>query len=197
MTNNLPVYILCGGRSSRMKREKGLVEFRGMSFIRHILNAVEPLAEACFLVTGKSSYGQFGFPLVPDIFPDRGPLGGIYTALEHSSRERVMVLSCDIPLITGELIDLLVHHSHNQCHQISFLADQVNDYPLVGLYHQSLKPSLLEDLKGNRLKVRQFIKGQDFQRISLSSEQASFLENINTQSQLKSLENRREYENNK
>ena len=100
MKDSLSIYILCGGKSSRMGTEKGLISFKEKPFVQHIIDAVSPLSDKVYLVTENQDYERFGLPLVPDLVPDRGPVGAIYTALKHTSSSWNLILSCDVPAIT-------------------------------------------------------------------------------------------------
>ena len=57
------------------------------------------------LVTNTpQDYSFLRMPMLPDDVTGVGPLGGILTALQHSSSERVLVVACDMPLLSPYLI---------------------------------------------------------------------------------------------
>jgi molybdopterin-guanine dinucleotide biosynthesis protein A len=109
----LTVFILCGGKSSRMQSEKGLVLFQNKPFIEHIIKAILPITDKIKLVTANKEYDYLPYDKIPDTVTDKGPLGGIYTALTDSETEFNLILSCDIPLISTELLSELIS-KHNQ-----------------------------------------------------------------------------------
>ena len=49
--------------------------------------------------------------MIPDAVTERGPLGGLYTALLDASHDRVLVLACDLPFVTAALLQRLVAES--------------------------------------------------------------------------------------
>ncbi len=100
----LTVFILCGGKSSRMQSEKGLVLFQDKPFIEHIIQAILPITDKIKLITATKEYDYLQYEKIPDLISDKGPLGGIYTALSNSETEFNLILSCDIPLISTELL---------------------------------------------------------------------------------------------
>ncbi len=71
---------------------------------------IERLAEAglcsgLLVVTNvPQDYTFLGLPLVSDDVPHAGPLGGILTALGHSSHSRVLVVACDMPALNPALL---------------------------------------------------------------------------------------------
>ena len=95
----MQVSILCGGKSSRMQSEKGLVLYQNKPFIEHIIEAVLPISNNIQLVTNTNDYNYLAYKKIKDVVVDKGPLGGIYSALIHSDSEINLILSCDIPLI--------------------------------------------------------------------------------------------------
>jgi molybdopterin-guanine dinucleotide biosynthesis protein A len=147
-------YILCGGKSSRMNTEKGLVYFRGNSFMSCILNAVKPISENICLVTSNLDYEKFGYELIKDVYPGKGPLGGIYTALKHSSEDKNLILSCDIPLINTEIIEKLLEKTAQKYAEITYLADTENEFPLIGIYEKHLTRALKFSLQHKELRVQ-------------------------------------------
>ncbi|HBK82852.1 MAG TPA: molybdenum cofactor guanylyltransferase, partial [Flavobacterium sp.] len=111
---NLTISILCGGKSSRMQTEKGLVLYQEKRFIECVIEAVLPISNNIQLITNSSKYDHLAFKKFKDIVVDKGPVGGIYTALTYSKTTLNLILSCDIPLISSEiLLELIEKHQTN------------------------------------------------------------------------------------
>lgn len=187
MKTSLSAYILCGGKSSRMQEEKGLVLFRGKSFVQWILDALEGLVPNPVLITGNPAYAVFQLETQADLIEDKGPLGGIYTALHHAKTDSALVLSCDIPKITSGALALLLEKASGKPDKITFLSDGKNDYPLIGIYPKLfLEPARKAILEGD-LRLRQFVYNLPFQRIILQPLETGPLQNINTKAELSNL----------
>jgi molybdenum cofactor guanylyltransferase len=187
MNYNLPAYILCGGKSSRMKTEKGLVQFQGKTFVQWILEALYPLTITPVLITGNHAYGIFQLEIIPDKIGDKGPLGGIYSALCHASTDLVLILSCDIPKIKTGVLAYLIKKSSQYPDRITFLSDGKNDYPLIGVYPKKCLKAVEKSILSNELKLRLFVENEPHQRIVLDPSLIRFIQNINTKDQLLSL----------
>lgn len=187
MKKNLSAYILCGGKSSRMGEEKGLVEFQGKSFVQWILEAIFPLVSNPVLVTKNPDYQSFELEMIQDLVEDQGPLGGIYTALSHSTSDLVLILSCDIPKITTEVLTFLVEKSKAAPEKITFLSDGKNDYPLIGIYPKQYLKTVEKSILNGELKLRQLVESLPHQRIVLNDGRIPTVQNINTKAQLQSL----------
>ncbi|HEU0114258.1 MAG TPA: molybdenum cofactor guanylyltransferase [Thermomicrobiales bacterium] len=101
------VAVLAGGMSRRMGVDKALLTLRegGPPLLQLVLERVRPLTDDCFVVAAdRPAYAQFGVRVVPDARPGRGPLGGIATALAAARDEFVLVVACDMPLLSLPLL---------------------------------------------------------------------------------------------
>lgn len=190
--NNIPVYILCGGKSSRMQTEKGMVEYNGKPFIKWVIDAVKPLSDAIHLVTNNDDYNIFGYPLIQDIYKDKGPVGGIFSALKHSTSNRILVLSCDIPNISTDILERYLLNNHQDDADVLMLSDNQKIYPLIGIYSKSVLDGFENAINTDKLKLMLVIKDYQFKTIEVIGQEKSKLANINTKEQLIALENNTE-----
>ncbi|HEX8016799.1 MAG TPA: molybdenum cofactor guanylyltransferase, partial [Flavobacterium sp.] len=182
----LTAFILCGGKSSRMKSEKGLVLFQGKPFIEHIIQAVLPITENIEFITNTKEYDYLPYKKSVDIVKDKGPLGGIYTALVNSETEFNLILSCDIPLISSELLAELVS-KHNDEAQITVFATESRIHPLIGIYSKKLLPIIKEVIDENELKMMDFLSKVPHQIIKIEESENFPLTNINSIDELNDL----------
>jgi len=146
------VFILCGGKSSRMQSEKGLVLFQEKPFIEHIIQAILPITDQIKLITASKEYDYLPYEKIGDIISEKGPLGGIYTALSHSETEFNMILSCDIPLISTELLKELIS-KHTQEAGITIFESESRLHPLIGIYSKKILPIIKSAIEANELKM--------------------------------------------
>ncbi len=101
----LTLVIQAGGESRRMGRDKALVPFLGQTLIERVLGRVAHLADEILVTTNKpEDYAFLGLPLVKDVIPGRGALGGLYTALSAAHQPLVAVVACDMPFVSAELL---------------------------------------------------------------------------------------------
>ena len=112
-------FILAGGRSSRMGRDKALLSLEVHSFIERIASNLRPHVTSLFII-GHSRYRHMLSSLsidgiLTDLAADRGPLMGIYTGLMHSSSMLNLFASCDMPLVNERTITRLLHAWSNTC----------------------------------------------------------------------------------
>ncbi|OMQ11687.1 molybdenum cofactor guanylyltransferase [[Flexibacter] sp. ATCC 35103] len=183
---SLTVFILCGGKSSRMQSEKGLVLFQGKPFIEHIIKAVLPITSTIKLIANNRQYDYLSYQKIPDIITDKGPLGGIYTALINSETEFNLILSCDIPLISTELLSELVS-KHNQEAEITVFASESRMHPLIGIYSKKILPVIKNAIDNEDLKMMNLIAKVPHQIIKIEESENFPLTNINSADELNDL----------
>ena len=182
----LTVFILCGGKSSRMQAEKGLVLFQNKPFIEHIIKAVLPITSTIKLITNNKEYDYLSYQKIPDIITDKGPLGGIYTALTNSETELNLILSCDIPLISTELLSELIS-KHNQEAEITVFASESRMHPLIGIYSKKVLPIIKSAIDNDDLKMMNLIAKIPHQIIMIEESENFHLTNINSVDELNDL----------
>ncbi len=107
--DNVTVAILAGGRSSRMGTDKAFVRVLGRPLIEDVLAQLEGVGSETLIVTNRAEdYRYLGVPLFGDVLPDKGALGGLYSALHAASRPHVLCVACDMPFMVRPLIDHLL-----------------------------------------------------------------------------------------
>lgn len=99
------IVIQAGGQSNRMGQDKALMPFLGRSLIARQVERLSLLKAPIFVVTNRpEAYAFLGLPLVPDVLPGAGPLGGLLTALRAASSTAVAVVACDMPFVNPLLL---------------------------------------------------------------------------------------------
>ncbi len=102
----LTLAIQAGGKSSRMGQDKALMPFRGMPLVQHVLEHLAPIADEIIVTTNQpENYRFLDVPLFADIRPERGALGGLYTALVSASHAQVAVVACDMPFASTQFFE--------------------------------------------------------------------------------------------
>ncbi|PZX54534.1 molybdenum cofactor guanylyltransferase [Algoriphagus ratkowskyi] len=186
-THDITAYVLCGGKSLRMQSEKGLVLWKGKPFIRWIIEAIIPITSNIILVTSNSDYSILGLPMIEDIHVDKGPVGGIFTALKHTKTKRNLILSCDVPKINSKLLRGLAEESEKIDVLVNLLSDGKNDYPLIGIYKKEAIDIFAEAIAEDKLKLCPLVNTISHQKITVTFEQESLIQNINSKAELLAL----------
>ncbi len=94
--------VLAGGRSRRFGGlDKGRLPVGGRSLLQRSLDALAPVTATRVIVGGQP---HDGVTTLPDRYPGQGPLGGLLTALTWMATTHALVVACDLPFLTPELL---------------------------------------------------------------------------------------------
>jgi molybdopterin-guanine dinucleotide biosynthesis protein A len=103
------VAVLAGGQSRRMGRDKAFLPVGGRPVVERVIERVAPLSDDVLLIAPADDlYRHLSARLVGDIYPGKGPLGGIYTALHAARYDHCLVVACDMPFLDTGLLRYLV-----------------------------------------------------------------------------------------
>ena len=183
----ISAYIVAGGKSSRMGSDKGLLPLNETVFIEHIVN---PLKEASIknitIVSANKAYDYLNCNRIEDIYVEKGPVGGIFTALSHSTTKQNIILSVDIPLVSADIIKWLIENidEEKQITQVKVL-DKTS--PLFAVYSKEVVSVFEEHLKKEQLKLRTVVEDIPHSTINVPEEWCALLQNINTKEDYQNL----------
>jgi len=177
-------YLLSGGKSSRMGDDKGLKLLSGKPMITYLLDTLQQLDIQPVIIAHHPGYKSFGLTVIPDTIKDKGPLGGIYTALTHAG-ETVLIISADTPFVDSRAIEHLIRYHIKD--RINVLNYKGTIQPLCGLYPFRLLPEIESNLRTDKLKMMDFLAENDANTIAIPFESNGF-RNINTPEELSKAE---------
>lgn len=183
---NITAIILAGGKSSRMKEDKGLVYFRGKMLVEYVIEAAGKAADHIMIITANPAYGQFGIPCFEDERKDKGPLGGILTGLDHSSTSKNLLLGCDMPFLTEKILTELIIHCGDE--DVLLTEHLGKAEPLCSIYDRSSIPHIRSLIEQDQLKITDAIAGLKTRVISFDREEwfsGNEFANINSIEELK------------
>jgi molybdenum cofactor guanylyltransferase len=148
--------ILAGGKSSRMGQNKALLSLGGMRLIERVVGVLRQVFSELLLVTNTAeSYADLGLPMVADVFPDKGSLGGIYSAIHAASTPFSFVVACDMPFLQAPVIRYLLAQIADCDVVIPDVHGELQ--PLHAVYSKACLPAILRRLEANRLKIVGFL----------------------------------------
>ncbi len=151
-------FVLTGGGSSRMGRDKALLPFAGGTLVEHVAREVEAAAGSATLLGDTALYGHLGWPVWPDLVPGRGPMGGLFTALSGTEADWNLLVACDMPAIRRQDLSALLEASgthDDDC--VVPLSAQEGSHPLCAVYHRRALPAVRQALHDNHLKMRDLL----------------------------------------
>jgi molybdenum cofactor guanylyltransferase len=146
-------FILAGGESSRMGVDKGLLEIEGVPLIVRTARLVELVAGAAVVVGTPEKYLPLGLRAIADDWPGCGPLGGIATALRASDAVWNLIVACDLPHLTKELLEFLLQRARRSAADVVVPMNERGWEPLCAVYHRRCEPMLWRALEQGVRKV--------------------------------------------
>ena len=133
----LSVVIQAGGQSTRMGENKALKPFLGRPLIQRVLDRLAPVADELLVTSNQPAELSFlSLPLIPDLKPGRGALGGLYTALASAHHDLVAVVACDMPFASAPLISACVGIMQAEAADVVIAKTAEGYEPLHALYRR-------------------------------------------------------------
>jgi molybdenum cofactor guanylyltransferase len=154
----IAAFVLAGGKSSRMGRDKALLELDGETLIARTVRIVGTVAQPVKVIGGPAErFAPFCFNVLEDDFPGAGPLGGIATALRATTADWNLILACDLPHITCEWLAYLANRARNSSADAVIPVSEHGSEPLCAMYRQSCEPVARAAVAENHLRVQDFV----------------------------------------
>jgi len=150
--------IQAGGRSTRMGgRPKALIELGGRRIIERVLAALTAVVDDVLLVTNTPElYAFLKLPMVADVYPDRGSLGGIYSGLKAAPGEAAFTVACDMPFLNPDVVRLVVARASQGDVVIPCVGHQLET--MHAAYAKACLPHIEERLLAGQLKIVEFFE---------------------------------------
>lgn len=191
----LSVAIQAGGHSIRMGQDKALLPFLGEALIRRILKRVAPVVQEVFVVTNHpEAYAFLETTLIADIMPEKGPLGGLLTALSFAQHPFVAMIACDMPFANPDILTLALNILKTTRKDVVMPRTNHKLEPLHAVYRrQTCLSPVQATLQAGRRKVIAWLPDVDIYELSwqemeaYDSEHLAFI-NVNTPEEFRQAE---------
>lgn len=151
--------ILAGGKNLRLGRIKALERIKGKSLIERVFDKVSMLSHRVIVVMSRETFEVpilDDVTIVEDIYPEKGPLGGIYTGLKASGAEHNLVVACDMPFLNLDLLRYLISFAGEYDAVVPRLDNEMIE-PLHAIYAKRCQEIIENRLRHNRLSVHGFL----------------------------------------
>ncbi len=134
-------FVLSGGASRRMGRDKALLSYRGMALAAWVAARVEEAAGRVSLVGGGEKYIHLGYPVLSEAYEGSGPLSGIEAALRQGGAEWSLVVACDMAGVRAEWLRELLHTAEQSGSRAVYACCSDGAWePLCAVYHEDCLP---------------------------------------------------------
>ncbi len=148
--------ILAGGKSTRMGQNKALMSIAGQRLVDRVVGVMQTVFAELLMVTNSPEvYADLGLPMAGDVYPKKGSLGGIYSAIYHAPTPYCFVVACDMPFLNAAVMRYMI--AQIDTHDV-VIPDVLGDMqPLHAIYGKRCAPPILHRLEAHRLKIIGFL----------------------------------------
>lgn len=175
--------LLAGGKSSRMGSNKAFLELNGRTLAERSLKVLEDIFEEVLISSNQPElYLRYNYPVVTDIIPGKGPLGGLYSSLKAAKYDYVFLAACDMPFLNKEGIcflaeklddyDIVIPYALSRLHPLhAFYSRRILDLVERNLKNERLRiVELLPECRSNVVRVEPALRGEIFMNVNTPEE---------------------------
>jgi len=149
----ISAFILAGGASSRMGRDKAQLGLGGVPLLLRTARLVESVAGAPAIIGNPAAYRAFGLRAIADDWPGAGPLGGIATALRAAGTPWSLIVATDLPYLTREWLEYLTARGLASSADAVVAMNAQGPEPLCAMYHERAEPVFRKLVERDMRKV--------------------------------------------
>ncbi len=177
--------VLAGGKSVRMGKDKGLLDFHGMPQRQYMATLLDQLCEKTYLSCRPDQVEELAgeHSTLPDTFTGLGPMGAILSAFREQPDSAWLVVACDLPLLDKPTLEFLLEN-RNPSQMATTFRSPVNQFPepLVTIWEPRSYPVLLQFLAQGYSCPRKALINSPIHL--LEAPRAAALRNVNTVAEL-------------
>jgi molybdopterin-guanine dinucleotide biosynthesis protein A len=183
--DQVAAFVLAGGASTRMGRDKALLGLGGEPMVVRAVRLAEPHVTSVAVVAPADRYAEVGLPVLLDRWPGAGPLGGIATALSATRSDWNLIVGCDLPYLTSEWLAWFIPCAMKSPAQAVVPESRRGLEPLAALYHRACAAALTAAVERGVRRVTEAlaeilverVRAAEWERIDPSGR---LFENMNT-----------------
>ena len=108
------MFVLAGGQSARMGRDKALLRLGGQTLLERALASAHRIAPRVAILGSREKYAAPGERIIEDEFPGCGPLAGIHAALGTGETDLNVILSVDMPFVPLKFSTYLLERARSR-----------------------------------------------------------------------------------
>lgn len=157
----------------------------GRSMLMHMMDKLSAITPLIIVSSGNLTYPDIECRQIPDEYPNCGPMGGIYSALKASTTSLNLVVSCDIPLVTLEILIHIIEKAEESNALITAPVDEYGQLEMLcAVYHKDILPLIEQQIKLKAFKLKNLGALTLIETVKISKEHPLYDEhafkNVNT-----------------
>ena len=150
--NDVAAFVLAGGKSTRMGGDKAFRELGGRTLLARALALAGAVSQDVRIVGDRERFVQFG-PVVEDVHPGHGPLGGIHAALSVTCAHLNLVLAVDLPFVEPAFLAYLLSEAGGTGALVTLPQAAGGWQPLCAVYRREFLDAAEPALRKGKNKI--------------------------------------------
>ena len=174
-----------------MGQDKRELSVGGDTLLRRAIKIFDSVFSQTLVIVAEHSAvtNNLHHKVLADTIPDKGPVGGLFTALSHSASSWVFLAACDMPFLSASLVRRLCELSQN--FDVSMVQLSTGLQPMQGVYSKQCRPILKRMIDNDQLELRKIFSHSELKTNVVEESQIRDLDqnflsfmNVNTPSDL-------------
>lgn len=150
--------LLAGGAGQRLGgRDKGWLMLGGHPLVQHVLGSMQAHCSQVVISASRNraAYAALGYPVVADIVPCAGPLGGMVSLFAAFPQQLWLMAPCDTLGWPDDLVQRLWARYQEGRYDVVIVGCENRLMPVLGLYGPGCQPQLIRAFQeGERAPCR-------------------------------------------
>lgn len=105
--------VLAGGKSVRMGKDKGALDYHGKPQREFMADLLSPFCEETYISVRGNQGVESEYGLLEDTFVGLGPFGAIVSAMRKNPNVAWLVVACDLPLLDEKTLQFLIENRND------------------------------------------------------------------------------------
>ncbi len=151
-SGDLAAFVLAGGKSTRMGMDKAFLDYHGRMLLCRALDLARSVSPLVRVVGTREKFADHA-EVVEDVYPGRGPLGGIHAALQSSQADLNLVIAVDMPLLSQQFLQYLLDRARSSNATVIVPRTDEHWQPLCAVYRRNFASVAEDALLAGRNKI--------------------------------------------
>jgi molybdopterin-guanine dinucleotide biosynthesis protein A len=175
--------VLAGGKSTRMGRDKGMIDYHGKPQREYVFEMMDAVCEKTFLSFREGQEAETDLPVLTDTFKGLGPFGAMLSAFQKYPNQAWLVVACDLPLLDKKTLDYLIGNRNPSAIATAFYNPETDfPEPLITIWEPRSYPILYQFLAQGYSCPRKILINSEIELLKIN--ETKVLKNVNKPEEL-------------
>ncbi len=162
MTDQLTGIVLCGGKSSRMGKDKSLLIYHSQPQRYHVYDMLKITCGNVYISCNEFQVNSMlpGIEFIVDLdaYTGAGPLTGILSAFDQAGKTDLLVIGCDYPFINREEISNFIS-TIDRKQSAAFFDEATGFYePMLAYYPADSYGTFIKMYSNKQYSLQQYLR---------------------------------------